>query len=145
MPARDLAPVEDEHVVGVLGGAQPVRDRHGGATGRQSPERLGDARLGGGVDRARGLVEDQQAWVGDLGAHESDQLPLADRELFASLTGARVEPVLQREHPVTEAELLEGGVDLAVGGPFAPDLDVLPHRPVEEEAVLGHHADRDPA
>ena len=120
-----------------------MRDRHGGATCRQPPERFGDACLGRRIDRAGRFVEDQQARIGDLRAHERDQLSLADRELFTALTGTGVQPVLERAHPLAESQL-ERCVDLAIGGALAPGLDVLAHRPVEEEAVL-HHTDRDPA
>ena len=87
----------------------------------------------------------RQARIGDLRAHERDQLSLADRELFTALTGTGVQPVLERAHPLAESQLLERCVDLAIGGALAPGLDVLAHRPVEEEAVLRHHTDRDPA
>ena len=94
------AGVEHEHAIGVLGGRQPVRDRDHGPPGGQPPQRLGGAPLGRRIDRARRLVQDQQARVGDLRARERDELALADGEGLAPLADRRVEPVGQRVDPV---------------------------------------------
>ena len=55
---------------------------------------------------------------------------------------ARVEAVGQRRHPVGEPELLERGLDVAVGRARPAVPHVLAHRRVEQEPVLGHHPDR---
>jgi len=55
------AVVEDNNLVGVDHGGQPVRDGERGAVLRHAPQRGLDIDLGAGVERAGGLVEDQNA------------------------------------------------------------------------------------
>ena len=65
----------------------------------QAAQRALDLPLGADVDRARRLVEDQDARVGEERARERDQLPLAEREPRAALAELRLVAVLE---PVDE-------------------------------------------
>ena len=61
----------------------------------QPPQRALDLPLGADVDRARRLVEDQDARVGEQRARERDELALAEREARAALAELRVVAVLE--------------------------------------------------
>ena len=83
-----------------------------GAAAHQPLERAADPHLQGGVDGAGGLVEDQQVGVGEVGAEQRDQLPLAGRQRLAALADPGVEPARQAGDPVAEAELVGAGEDV---------------------------------
>src|SRR5207245_11197746 len=73
--------------------ARPVCDQERRAASHQAIHRLEDYRLGLHVDGARGLVEDQQRRVLEEGARQRDPLPLAARELHATLPDGCVVPL----------------------------------------------------
>ena len=79
-----------------------VRPRH------QALEAAADPHLERGVDRAGGLVEDQQVGVGEVGAQQRDQLPLPRRQRLAALAdlgveAARAAPASQSPRPSSSA------------------------------------------
>ena len=78
-------PVDDDHLVGVLGGGEPVGDGDRGAAAHQPLQGPADPHLQGRVDRAGGLVEHQQVGVGEVGPQQRDQLPLPRRQRLAAL------------------------------------------------------------
>jgi hypothetical protein len=83
--ARHLALLQHDHPVADRERRRPVGDqdhRPAAAGAAQVAQEVG---LGGLVERARGLVEDQEARVADQGAGHRDQLPLAEREAGAAL------------------------------------------------------------
>src|SRR5258705_149661 len=63
----------------------PWLKRWGLTTQTEPPERMLDLALGADVDRARRLVEDEDARVREQRAGEGDELALAEREAEASL------------------------------------------------------------
>src|SRR5437868_2567919 len=69
--------VEDEDAVGVADGREAVRDDEGRLARRERVQRPHEERLGAGVHRARGLVEDQDRGLAEPRAHEADDLALA--------------------------------------------------------------------
>ncbi len=93
---HDPALVEDDHLVGVLGGGQPVGDGDRGAAVHQRLQRPADAHLELGVDRAGGLVEHQQVGVGEVRPDQRDQLSLARAHRLAALADPGVEAHRQR-------------------------------------------------
>ena len=64
---------------------EAVGDHDRGATRQQAAQALLDAGLGVQVHIGGGLVEDQDAGVGDQGTREGEQLALTGRELGAAL------------------------------------------------------------
>ena len=74
------AAVDDEDLVGVANGAQPVSDDDGRAAAEQHPHGALDALLALRVHAAGGLVQDEDARVGEQRPGEADQLPLSGRE-----------------------------------------------------------------
>src|SRR5581483_7376403 len=86
----DAAVLEDDDQVGVADGRQAVGDDERRPPVQQPPQRALDRLLGADVDRARRLVEDEDARVGEQGARERDELPLAEREARAALAELRL-------------------------------------------------------
>ena len=117
--------VEDQHQICLFCGAEPVGDADDCSALRQPDERRADGLFGFGVDRARRLVENEQARIGNLRSRERHQLPLADRELLATGPDGRVEPGWQPADPVSEAEVVERPFDVGHVGPWTPIADVL--------------------
>ena len=76
----EAAFVEDEDAVGVLNGAEAMRDDERGAAAEKAVERLADQEFGFGVHAGRGFVEDEEARIVGEGAGEIDELALADAE-----------------------------------------------------------------
>ena len=76
----DEAVLEHDDQVGAAHGREPVGDHEGGTAVQQPTERTLDPPLGGDVDGARRLVQDQDARVGEQRACERDELTLAERE-----------------------------------------------------------------
>ena len=76
----DLAVLEDDDQIGIADRRQPVGDDERGAAVQEPPQRTLDLALGADVDRARRLVEDQDARIGEERAGERDQLALAERQ-----------------------------------------------------------------
>ena len=72
----DSPVVEHENQVRLPDGAEPVGDDKAGATlqkGREGPLNAG---LGQGINRARGLIKDEDAGIGQQGAGEGNELSL---------------------------------------------------------------------
>jgi hypothetical protein len=69
---------------------EPVRDDDRRAAPHQPLEGLLDERLAPGVERARGLVEDEDPGILQHGPRDRDPLPLPARELDAALADQRV-------------------------------------------------------
>src|SRR5439155_18013028 len=83
-PTLDDAPlVQHDDEVGVADGGEAVRDDQAGASRKQRRERFLHAALGGRVERARCLVEDEDAGIFHNRPRERQPLPLAAREATA--------------------------------------------------------------
>ena len=89
----DAAVIEHEDARRVADGRKPVRDHEGGAALHHLVERGLHLALGGGVERARRLVEDQDRRVLQQRARNREALPLAARERTAALADGAVKPV----------------------------------------------------
>ena len=118
MPAAldDPAGVEHQHLVGRLGGRQPVRDGQRRPAAGQALERARQPHLGGRVDGRGRLVEHEQVRVGQVGPGQRHQLPLAGRQLLAALPDVGDQAVRQAGQPVHQAQLGHRQLDVLVGG-----------------------------
>jgi hypothetical protein len=134
----DLALVEHDDSPGLPDRRQPVRDHDRGATCQQTAQPLLDARLSPDVYVRRGLVEDQDARVGDRRARERDQLPLTRREMSAALAHLRVVAVRHPLDQLVRADGAGGVEDLLLGRVIATERDVVPHGAGEQEPLLRH-------
>src|SRR5580704_8002226 len=76
----EAAFVEDEDAVGVLDGAESMRDDERGAAAEEAAERFANLKFGFGVHARSGFVEDKEARIVREGAGEIDELALADAE-----------------------------------------------------------------
>ena len=122
-------------------GRQAVGDHERRAALHDRRQRRLDLALGGGVDRRRRLVEDQDARVGDERPRDGDALALAARERVAALADDGVEALGQRVDELLGLGHARGAAHLLVGRLGAPVGDVLAHGGGEQERVLRHDAD----
>ena len=81
--------------VGEGEGAAPVRDQDGGPVGGQPVQGAVDGRLGGRVDRAGGVVQDQHPGIGDHRPGQRQPLPLPAGQRQAAFADHRVVAVRQ--------------------------------------------------
>ena len=117
---------------------QPVRDDEGRPPDEQPAQRVLDLLLRADVDRGGGLVEDEDARVGEQRTRERDQLALAQREAHAALAELGLVAVLQLARERVGADGLRG-CDHVLGRRIGPrERDVLAQRAGEQEALLGH-------
>src|SRR5579875_1280894 len=85
-PLLDDAPGLQHHdEIGPFDGGEAVRDDQRGAVAQESPQPLLHQQLGKGVDVGGGLVQDQDAWVGQQRPRERDELALPHTEIVAAL------------------------------------------------------------
>ena len=100
--------------------------------------------LGRPVDVRRGLVEDQDARVGEQRPGDRDELALARRQARSALAHGVVEPALQPGDEPVDADCRGGLAHLLVGRVGAGEAHVVGDRAREEERVLEHHAELAP-
>jgi hypothetical protein len=134
----DAAVLEHDDAPGLADRREAVGDHDRGAPGEQAAQAGFDAALGVQVDVGGGLVEDQDARVGDQRAGERDQLALAGGELRAALADLGVVAVRQLGDELLGADRRGGGADLLVLGVGAAEGDVLAHGAREQERLLRH-------
>ncbi len=94
-----------------------------------------------GVDRRRGVVEQQDRRVGEERARERDALPLTTRQRQALLTDDCLVAVRELHDEFVGFGGAGRGLDFGRGRVGAPERDVRGDRVGEEERVLEHHAD----
>src|SRR6267142_2009389 len=80
----EAAFVEDEDTIGVLDGAEAMRDDQRGAAAEQAVEGIADLQLGLGVHAGGGFVEDKEARIVREGAREIDKLALTNGKCGAA-------------------------------------------------------------
>ena len=86
----DATVVHDDDAVGVLHGHDPLRDDDLGRLRDVLREALPDAGLGRGVDRARGVVEDEDFRVFQQGSRDAQSLLLTAGHVGAALFDVRL-------------------------------------------------------
>jgi hypothetical protein len=118
-----------------------VRDQERGSIGQHRAKTVVHGCLDPRVDRARGVVENQDARVVEDCARERDPLPLTSRQRQATLTDRGV--VSARELGDELVRLGDTGsrFDLVVSGVGMAIRDVRPNRVREEKAVLEDNAE----
>jgi hypothetical protein len=88
----DGAGLQDGDEVGLADGGEPVRDDEGGAADHEAVQRLLHQLLRLGVQRACGLVEEEDGRVLEHGPGNGDPLLLAAGELQAALANLHAWP-----------------------------------------------------
>ena len=107
----------------------------------QAIERLLHEVLALGVERARGLVEDEDARILQDGARDGDALLLPAGELHAALADERRVALGEARDEVVGVGGAGGGLDLGVGRGALSVADVLGDRAREEHRLLRDDAD----
>ena len=116
-------------------------DEQHGAAAEVFHQVEGNAALGFVVQSAGGFVHDQQAGVLQHGAGDGDALALAAAEAAAALTHGRGVAAGQPHDEVVCTGNPGGGDDVIAAGLRVGEGNVVLHRALEEEGVLGHDAD----
>src|SRR3954464_8774516 len=107
----DFAAFEDDDLAGSADGGEAVGDDYGGAAVEEALQAALDRFLGADVDVGGGLVEDEDAGLGEEGAGEGDQLALTGRELDAALADFGVEALREPGDEVGGADRGQRGID----------------------------------
>jgi hypothetical protein len=108
--------VDDIDAVGVLHGRQAVGDQDRGAAGHQPLQRRLDLGLALGVERAGGLVEQQDRGVLQEGAGDGDALALAARQARPGLADDGVVALGQVQDEIVGGRLARRRLDLQLAG-----------------------------
>ena len=133
---RDPAVVQHHDAVRPPDLRQPVGDEQRGAAALHVMQRALNLVLGGAVDGAGGVVQDQDARVFQKGARQGDALPLAARQGDPALADDGVVAVLKRLDEVMGGGRARGRFEVAPAGAGAGEGDVVGHRQREQEYVL---------
>src|ERR1700761_5718813 len=137
----DVTVVENDDLVRVADGGQPVRDGDRGPALGKGVERLLHGPFGLGVEGAGRLVQDQDARVPEQGPGDRDPLLLAAGEPVPAGADHGVVPVGQADDEVVNLGRAGRVFDLLVGGGGPGVAQVFPHRGVQQVGLLADHAD----
>ena len=127
--------------VGVLNGAQAVRDDEGGAAREQAVERFANQQLGFRVDAGSGFVEDEESRIVRQGAGETDELALADGERGAALADGGVDALGERADKIAQPDFVDSAFDRGAIDPGRAEADVGLERAGEKEGILQDDAE----
>src|SRR4029453_13002533 len=94
-----------------------------------------------GVEARGGLVEDEDAGIGEDGAGDGDALPLAAGELYPALADDRLVALFELLGELVHAGQAAGPQHLLLARLRPREGDVLADRAVEEERVLEDDAE----
>ena len=94
-----------------------------------------------GIERRGRLVEKDDRRVLEEGAGDGDALALSARELHAVLAAGRVVAALEAHDEVVRVGRLGGGDDLRLARAGTAHGDVVAHRALEQEVLLGDIGD----
>ena len=141
---HDLAALEQHDTVGEADGGEAVGDHDRRAPFHEQAEGVVDQLLHLDVDRARGVVEDEDGRVDEQCAGDGDALTLAAREGVAPLADDGVVAERQLQDELVSAGGGGGRFDVGDIGRRAPISDVVPDRDREQERLVEHDADVGP-
>ncbi len=137
----DVAAVEHEDGVGLSDGGEAVGNDDHRAAHHQVGQRVLHQHLRLRIEGRSGLVEDQDRAGSQQGAGDGDALALAHREEVPPFADHRVvapgkftDKIVGKGRPGRRLHLLHTDVHPAIG-------DVVPHRLVEEDDLLGDQGD----
>ena len=127
----DASPIQDEDPVRPLDRREPVRDHDRCPSAHQTVERLLDEKFAFVVERARGLVEQQDARVAEDRAGDRDPLALSHREPDAPLADDRLHPLRHSRYELGRVGGFRRVLDLRLRGLEPAVADVLADRVAE--------------
>ncbi len=133
--------VENENAVGVLDGAEPVRDDQGGAAFEQAVERLADQDFGLGVHARCRFVENQEPRIVRERPREADQLALPHGKSRAAFADVCFDAFRQGIQQGAEPHFAQRGFDARAADVFIAQADVRFQSAGEQERILQHDAE----
>src|SRR2546426_1346466 len=136
--------VKDEDAIGVLNGAEAVRNDERSASGEQAVQRLADLQLGFGIHAGGGFVENQEAWIVRQGARKINELALTDGEGGAALIDTCGDAVGEGANEFAEANFVESAFDGEVVDARRAETDVGFNRSGEKKRILKDDAELTP-
>src|SRR5208337_3004551 len=129
-----------KNLIGAADGGEAVRDDKGGAPAHQLCKAALDHGLRLGIERAGGLVENEDARLCQESARDGQALPLAARELDATLANNGVVSLGKALGKLVDARGTAGKEELLITGIGAREHDVFADGAVEEKRLLQHYA-----
>src|SRR4029077_7434572 len=133
--------VKDEDAVGVLNGAEAVRDNQGGAAGEQAIERFANQQLRLGVHAGGRFVEDEEARIVGQRAGKIDELALADGKGGAALVDIAGDAFRQGTDEFAKADFVDGVFDGGAVDAGGAEADVGFDRAGEKKRILENDAE----
>ena len=137
----DMAAIEDEDLVSFEDSAEAVGDDDAGAVREDVLERFLDELFGLAVETAGGFIEDEDARVAQDDAGEGDALFFATAKAVAAFADDGVVAIGEAGDEVVDVGGTGGLLDLLLGRIGTGEADVDGDGIVEEEGLLGDHAD----
>ncbi len=137
---NNLTIVDDADHVGVTNGAQAMGNDNRGTAVQQCAQGVLDQAFGQAVDIGSGLIQYQDARVGQDGPRNAEQLPLTDREVRGALLQAGVVAAWFGDNKVMGIGLAGGLFDFLVGGIGAAEADIAGDGAGKQERVLRNKA-----
>src|SRR5258706_6185068 len=137
----DLAALDGDDAVGQTPRGEPVGDDQDRPAGTDLAHVLLDDSLALVVERAGGLVEDQDPWAGSKRSRDGNALTLTAREQDAPIADRRVIALRQLEDELVRSRQGGGFDDALHRHCRVGERDVVADRPVEEEILLENDAD----
>ena len=138
---QDAALVQDDDLVGVLHGAQPLGDDDLGGAGDLPGEGPADEGVGAGVDGGGRVVEDEDLRPLEQGAGDAQALLLASGHIGAALLDAGVVAVGELPDELVGLGELAGADELGVGGVGVAPAQVLLDGAGEQDVLLQDDGD----
>src|SRR5215470_2332083 len=137
----EAAALDRDDAVGVADGGETVGDHEHRPALEHGPHVLLDDALGLVVERAGGLVEDEDAWIGDERPGDRQPLPLTAGERGAALADDGIVALRQLQDEVMSARERCCGDDAVHLHPRIGQRDVVAHRAIEQDVLLQDDAD----
>src|SRR5690625_228560 len=131
-----LALVQEDDPVRLADLGEPVRDHQGGAALQDPVDGPLDLILGGAVDGAGRVVEDEDAGIGEERPGDGQALPLPARQGHPALAQYRLVAIPEGGDEVVRLRRPGRGDNLLAAGVGLPEGDVLGDGAREEEDVL---------
>src|SRR5262245_45258633 len=135
------AALDGEEAVAAPHRRQPMRNDEDDAAFGKPRHVLLDDPLALIVERARRLVEDQDARIGNERARDGETLALAAREAGAALSHNGVVTIGELKDEIMRAGHLRGGNDPFDRHRAVRQRNMVAHRAIEQDALLQHDAD----
>src|SRR6185437_10108170 len=132
----DLSRFDDKNLIAAANGGETVGDDECGSSMHQIAQAFLNQRLGFRVQAGRGLVENQDARVGQNCAGDGYALLLASGKLYAAFADQSVVLVAEIFGEFVHARDAAGGKNLLFGGVRAGEADIFADGSVEEKSLL---------